>query len=150
MKKNYIPTEIKNKEADFQFFLLQKWTAGIALTGTEIKSIKQGKCNLKDAFCQFKSDELWLKNMHISEYDKGTYLNHLPTRERKLLLRAKELSKLQSKVKERGHTIIPVRIFFSDRGFAKVEIALAKGKKNYDKRNTIKQKESQGLNPCFF
>ncbi len=145
MKKPNIVLDIRNKEAEYQFFLLQKWTAGMVLCGTEIKSIKQGKCNLKDAFCQFKDQELWLKNMHISEYDKGTYLNHIPTRERKLLLNAKELGKLLSKVKERGHTIVPVRIFFSERGFAKVEIALAKGKKNYDKRNSIKQKENKKI-----
>jgi len=138
-----IKVEVKNKEVEFQYFLLQKYEAGIVLTGTEIKSIKLGKCNLKDGYCIFKDNALWIKNIHISEYDKGTYLNHIPTRERKLLLHAKELNKLQSKVKERGYTIVPVRMYINETGFVKIEIALAKGKKSFDKRNAIKAKENK-------
>lgn len=137
--------EIKNKEAEFSYHLLHTYDAGMVLTGTEIKSVKAGKCNIKEAFCYFKKGELWIKNMHISEYDKGTYLNHIPTRERKLLLRKKELAKLLAKTKEKGLTIVPVKIYMSDRGYAKIEIALAKGKKKFDKRESIKTKENKRM-----
>lgn len=134
---------IKNKRAAFDFHLLEKFTAGIMLTGTEIKSLRQGKASLSDAFCVFKKDELWVKNMHIAEYEKGTYANHEPLRMRKLLLRKNELRKLDKKVREKGLTIIPVTVFISERGFAKVEIALAKGKKVHDKRESIKEKDTR-------
>src|SRR6187401_1884763 len=134
---------IRNKRATFDFILLDKYVAGIQLTGTETKSIKQGKASLSDSFCVFKRDELWIKNMHIAVYEKGTYSNHDPLRLRKLLLRKKELDKLQKKIKEKGLTIIPVMVFISERGFAKLEIALAKGKKTHDKRESIKAKDSK-------
>jgi len=134
---------IRNKRASFDFHLLEKLTAGIMLTGTEIKSLRQGKATLSDAFCIFKKDELWVKNMHITEYEKGTYANHEPLRMRKLLLRKSELRKLDKKVREKGLTIIPVAVFISDRGFAKMEIALAKGKKVHDKRESIREKDTR-------
>lgn len=134
---------IRNKRASFDFYLLEKFTAGMMLTGTEIKSLRQGKASLNDAFCFFKSGELWVKNMHIAEYEKGTYANHEPLRMRKLLLRKSELNKLDKKVREKGLTIIPVSVFISERGLAKMEIALAKGKKVHDKRESIKEKDTR-------
>ncbi len=113
------------------------------LTGTEIKAIRQGKANLNDAYCFFKDDDLWIKNLHISEYDDGGYSNHAPKRDRKLLLHRHQLRKMQSKLREKGVTVIPVRLYISDRGFAKLEIGLARGKKLYDKRETIKQAEAK-------
>ena len=111
------------------------------LTGTEIKSIRDGKVSLNDAFCIFMNEELWIKNLHISEYKQGSYNNHEPKRLRKLLLNKSELLKIQSKIKEKGITIIPIQIFFNERGIAKIEIALAKGKKMFDKREDIKKKD---------
>ena len=111
------------------------------LTGTEIKAIRQGKANLNDAYCFFKDDDLWIKNLHISEYDDGGYSNHAPKRDRKLLLHRHQLRKMQSKLREKGVTVIPVRLYISDRGFAKLEIGLARGKKLYDKRQSIKEKD---------
>ncbi|MDZ4845215.1 MAG: SsrA-binding protein SmpB [Chitinophagales bacterium] len=134
---------IRNKRASFDFILLDKYVAGIMLTGTETKSVKQGKASLSDAFCIFKKGELWIKNMHIAVYDKGTYANHEPLRLRKLLLRKKEIGKLEKKIKEKGLTIIPLVVAVSERGFVKVEIALAKGKKTHDKRESIKAKDSK-------
>jgi SsrA-binding protein len=134
---------IRNKRASFDYILLDKYTAGMQLTGTEVKSVKQGKASLSDAFCVFKRDELWIKNMHISVYEKGTYSNHEPLRLRKLLLRKNELNKLLKKIKEKGLTIVPITVFISERGFAKLEIALAKGKKTHDKRDSIKAKDSK-------
>lgn len=134
---------IRNKRASFDFHLLDKYLAGIQLTGTETKSVKQGKASLSDAFCIFKKGELWLKNMHISVYEQGTYANHDPLRLRKLLLRKNELKKLEKKIKEKGLTIIPVAVAVSERGFVKVEIALAKGKKTHDKRESIKAKDTK-------
>lgn len=113
------------------------------LTGTEIKAIRQGKANLNDAYCFFKDDDLWIKNLHISEYEDGGYSNHAPKRDRKLLLHRHQLRKMQSKLREKGVTVIPVRLYISDRGFAKLEIGLARGKKLYDKRETIKQAEAK-------
>ena len=113
------------------------------LTGTEVKSLREGKGNISDAFCIFQEGELWLKNMHISEFKQGSYNNHDPKRLRKLLLKRSELQKILSKVKEKGITLIPVKVLFSDRGFAKVEIALARGKKQFDKREDLKKKDAQ-------
>ncbi len=113
------------------------------LTGTEIKAIRQGKANLNDAYCFFKDDDLWIKNLHISEYEDGGYSNHAPKRDRKLLLHRHQLRKMQSKLREKGVTVIPVRLYISERGFAKLEIGLARGKKLYDKRETIKQAEAK-------
>ena len=132
---------IKNKKAGFEYNFLANYKAGIMLLGTEIKSIREGKANLSDSFCVFINEELWIKNMHISEYSHGSYNNHEPKRMRKLLLNKAELAKLQSKMKEKGNTIIPIQIFFNERGIAKLEIALARGKKTFDKREDIKKRD---------
>ncbi|MEI6899086.1 MAG: SsrA-binding protein SmpB [Bacteroidota bacterium] len=132
---------IKNKRATFEYFLLQELTAGIELTGTEIKSIRDGKASIVDAYCTFKGNELFVMNMHIAEYTYGTYNNHEPKRERRLLLSRRELNKLQAKVKERGFTIVPTLLFVNEKGLAKLNIALAKGKHHYDKRETLKNKD---------
>jgi SsrA-binding protein len=134
---------IRNKRATFDYEIEEKFTAGVQLAGTEIKSIRLGKASLVDSYCYFQNNELWLKGMNVSEYFYGTYNNHVPTRERKLLLNRKELNKLQRKTKESGLTIIPLKLFMNERGFVKVEIALAKGKKNYDKRETLKTKDAK-------
>jgi len=134
---------IKNKKAYFEYFLLEEFVAGIQLNGTEIKSIREGKVSFVDSFCSFQGHELFVLNLHISEYTMGTHYNHDPKRERKLLLNARELKKLQNKTKEKGLTIIPVLLFINDKGFAKLTIALAKGKHSYDKRETIKKKDVQ-------
>ena len=132
---------IKNKKASFEYYFLEKFTAGIVLQGTEIKSIRLGKVNLQDAYCIFMHEELFVKSMHISPYTSGTHFNHEPKRDRKLLLNKKELKKLRTKSTEKGLTIIPTRIFINDKGLAKLEIALAQGKKTYDKREDIKAKD---------
>lgn len=132
--------QIKNKKASFEYHFIDKYIAGIVLTGTEIKSIREGKVNLQDSYCVFYGEELWVKQMHISPYVQASHYNHDLTRERKLLLNKKELRKLQSK-QEKGLTIVPIRLFINERGMAKLEIALAKGKKLYDKREDIKDKD---------
>ncbi len=132
---------IKNKRAAFEYSFLATYKAGIMLTGTEVKSIREGKANLTDSFCIITNGELWVKNLHISEYSHGSYNNHDPKRMRKLLLNKSELTKLQSKMKEKGNTIIPIQIFFNERGLAKLEIALARGKKEFDKREGIKKRD---------
>ena len=134
---------IKNKKAGHEYFLLQELTAGIQLTGTEIKSIRDGKASIVDAYCSFKGNELFVINMHIAEYIYGTYNNHEPKRDRKLLLTKRELKKLQVKVKERGFTIVPTLLFINEKGLAKLTIALAKGKHYYDKRENLKTKDHQ-------
>jgi SsrA-binding protein len=134
---------IKNKRAAHEYFLLQEFTAGIQLLGTEIKSIREGKATLADSYCTFKGDELFVMQMHISEYTHGTYNNHEPKRDRKLLLNKRELKKLLTKVKEKGFTIIPTLLFINEKGLAKLTIALAKGKHHYDKRETLKKKDVQ-------
>ncbi|PWK27944.1 SsrA-binding protein [Arcicella aurantiaca] len=133
--------EIKNRRASFEYFFLENYSAGIMLMGTEIKSIRQGKVNLTDAYCLFLGEELYIRQMNISKYNEGTYYNHEPLRDRKLLLTKRELRKLQNKLKDQGLTMVPTRMYISERGFAKVEIALAKGKKLYDKRDSIKEKD---------
>jgi len=135
--------EIKNKRARFEYFISDEIVAGIVLSGTEIKSIRLGKVNITDAYCTFIKGELYVKNMHISEYVFGSYNRHEPNTERKLLLNKRELRKYDIKTKERGFTIIPLRLFINEGGLAKLEIALARGKKLYDKRDTIKQKDVQ-------
>jgi SsrA-binding protein len=135
--------EIKNKRAHFEYFLSDELTAGIVLSGTEIKSIRLGKVNLTDAYCAFFKGELFIRNMHISEYVFGSYNRHEPRSERKLLLNRRELKKYELKTKEKGYTIIPLRLFINDGGLAKVEIALARGKKLYDKRDSLKEKDIQ-------
>lgn len=134
---------IKNRRASFEYEITERFTAGIKLLGTEIKSIRGGKANLTDTYCQFYGDELFVKNLHISEYDLGTCNNHEARRDRKLLLNRKELNKLAKKVKESGFTIICTVLFINEKGLAKLEIALARGKKTYDKRETLKQKDAQ-------
>lgn len=134
---------VKNRKATFEYELIEKFVAGMQLAGTEIKSIRNGKVNLSDAYCQFFSGELYARNVHISEYEMGTHSNHEAKRDRKLLLTKKELQKLDRKTKESGFTIVPTRLFINDRGLAKLEVALARGKKMYDKRETLKQKDSK-------
>ena len=132
---------IKNKKAYFEYFLLEEFTAGIQLTGTEIKSIREGKASFVDSFCTFIEGELFVRNLHISEYSLGTHYNHDPKRDRKLLLNARELKKLETKTREKGYTIIPFLLFVNEKGLAKLKIALARGKHSYDKRETLKQKD---------
>jgi SsrA-binding protein len=132
---------IKNRKASFEYYLLEKFIAGIVLTGTEIKSIRQGKASLSEAFCVFTQEELFIREMHIAEYTFGTHYNHEPKRDRKLLLNARELKKLRTKFNEKGLAIIPVLMFINEKGLAKVEIALAKGKHHYDKRESLKKKD---------
>jgi SsrA-binding protein len=134
---------IKNKKASFNYELIDKYTAGIVLLGTEIKSLRLGKASLVDSFCYFHGEELYLQGLHISEYENRGYANHIPTRERKLLLNRQELRKLKKKVEEKGMTIVATGLFINDRGLAKVNIALAKGKAVYDKRDTIKRKDQK-------
>ncbi|GEP98312.1 SsrA-binding protein SmpB [Chitinophaga cymbidii] len=133
--------ELKNRSAYFEFAIEDKFIAGLVLTGTEIKSIRQSKVSFADSFCYFSKGELYVKSLHIAEYTYGTYANHDPIRERKLLLQKKELKKLEKKIQERGYTIVPLRIFITEKGLAKMEIGVGKGKKLHDKRDSIKQRE---------
>ncbi|HPA34728.1 MAG TPA: SsrA-binding protein SmpB [Chitinophagales bacterium] len=143
MSKKFELPEIVNRKARFNYEFIESYKAGLVLTGTEIKSVKEGKVNMSDSFCYFRNGELWLKNLHISVYSNGSYANHEPLRLRKLLLQKRELRKLEGKIKEKGLTIIPYKIFFNERGIAKIQIELAKGKKAYDKRETIKERDTQ-------
>jgi SsrA-binding protein len=133
--------DIKNRKASFEYAFLDKYLAGMLLTGTEIKSIRAGKANINEGFCVFNRDELFIRNMHIAHYFNGTYNNVGEKRDRKLLLNRNELNKLQNKLKDQGLTIIPLRLFINEKGYAKLEIALAKGKKLFDKREDIKKKD---------
>lgn len=133
--------DIRNRKASFEYAILEKHVAGIQLMGTEIKSIREGKVNISEGFCAFKNDELFVRNIEIQPYFAGSYYNHEPRRDRKLLLKRTELKKLELKLKDKGLSIIPLRLFINDRGFAKLEIALAKGKKLYDKRQDIKKRD---------
>lgn len=143
MSKKYELPEIVNRKAKFNYEFLETYKAGMVLTGTEIKSVKEAKVNIGDSFCYFRQGELWLKNLHISEYKNGSYANHEPLRLRKLLLTKKEIKKLEGKIKEKGLTIIPFKLFFGERGLAKIEIALARGKKSFDKRESIKERDTK-------
>lgn len=134
---------IKNKRATFDYELLETFTAGIVLTGTEIKSLRLGKASLVDTYCFVERGEVWVKNMNISEYFYGTYNNHDARRERKLLLNKKEIRKLQTAAKDNGFTIVPTKLFINERGLAKVVIAIARGKKEYDKRQSIKERDDK-------
>lgn len=141
VKANQI--NIKNRRATFDYEILERYIAGIQLAGTEIKSIREGRAGLVDTFCYFFKGELWVKGMRVSEYFYGTYNNHQPERDRKLLLQKKELEKLMRKTKESGLTIVPLRLFINERGYAKLEIGLAKGKKMHDKRETLRSKDAK-------
>ncbi|MBC6401409.1 MAG: SsrA-binding protein SmpB [Ekhidna sp.] len=133
--------QIKNRKASYEFEFLEKFEAGMVLKGTEIKSIREGKASVQEAYCYLQNDEAFIKGMNISPYSNASFESHIMTRERKLLLKKKEIQKLRSKTEEKGLTIVPVKVFINNRGFAKLEIALARGKKLYDKRNDIKKKD---------
>jgi SsrA-binding protein len=135
--------DIRNRKAWHDFEILDKFTAGMVLTGTEIKSIRQGKASLVDSYCFFVEGELYVKGMHITEYDYGTMFNHFPKRDRKLLLKKRELKKLHKNVKEKGLTIVALKVFLAESSYAKLEIALARGKKEFDKREDMKKKDSK-------
>jgi SsrA-binding protein len=135
-------TEIRNRSAYHEYFIEEKYDAGIVLAGTEVKSIREGKVSFADSFCMFFKSELWVRNLHIAEYRFGTTNNHIAVHDRKLLLNRSELRKLENKLKDKGYTIIPLRIFMSEKGLVKMEIGLAKGKKLYDKRETIKERDT--------
>lgn len=134
--------EISNRKAYHEYFFEAKYIAGMVLSGTEIKSLRAGKASFNDSYCVFHNEELFVKSLHISEYAFGTYTNHQPMQERKLLLNKRELKKLETKIKEKGYSIIPLKIFLTDKGWFKLEIGLGKGKKIYDKRQTIKEREN--------
>ncbi|MBQ7471492.1 MAG: SsrA-binding protein SmpB [Prevotella sp.] len=137
------PVQIKNKKAAFEYFFVDEFTAGIVLTGTEIKSIRAGKASLVDTYCYIDRGEMWVKDMNISPYFYGSYANHEAKRERKLLLTKREINKLEEATKQPGYTIVPTLIFIDENGRAKVDIALCRGKKQYDKRQTMKEKEDR-------
>jgi SsrA-binding protein len=134
--------EIKNRSAYFEYYVDDKFTAGLMLLGTEVKSLRSGRASFNDSYCLFQDGELWIKSLHIAEYSHGTVNNHDPVRDRKLLLNKKELKKLQARIKEKGYTVIPLRIFFTENNLAKIDIGLAKGKKLHDKRETIKARDN--------
>jgi SsrA-binding protein len=133
--------EIKNRSAFHEYFFDNKYVAGIVLTGTEVKSLRDGKASFNDSYCIIHKGEMWLKSLHIAEYSHGTINNHDPIRDRKLLLQKREISKIEGKLKEKGYTLIPLRIFFNEKNLIKVEIGLGKGKKLHDKRETIKKRD---------
>jgi SsrA-binding protein len=135
--------ELNNRSAFYEYFIDDKYTAGILLTGTEVKSLREGKASFSDSYCIIHKGEAWLKSFHIAEYSHGTANNHEPLRERKLLLQKREIKKIESKLKEKGYTLIPLRIFFNEKNLAKVEIGLARGKKIHDKRQSIKKREME-------
>ena len=143
MGTKQVPKEIVNRKAKFEYAFIQMYEAGLQLSGTEVKALRQGLANLNDAYCIFDHGSLIVKNMFISEYEHGTIYNHDARRDRRLLLHKSELRKLERRVTEKGFTIVPYCLYFTDRGFAKLEIALAQGKKAYDKRETIKERDSK-------
>lgn len=137
------PVNIKNKKAAFEYFFIENFTAGIVLTGTEIKSIRAGRASLVDAYCMIVNGEMWVKGMNVSPYFYGSYNNHEMKRDRKLLLTRREIARLESATKQTGYTIVPLLVFIDEHGRAKVDIALCKGKKAFDKRQTLKEKEDR-------
>lgn len=140
---DYKNTNIRNKRATFDYEILEEFIAGVVLVGTEIKSIRAGKASLTDSYCYFQDGELWIRGVNISEYDWGTCNNHVPRRDRKLLLQRKELNKLQRQLQDRGLTVVGLRMFLSERGFAKIVIGLARGRKAYDKREYLKENDAK-------
>jgi len=135
--------ELKNRQAYYDYFIDIKYDAGIVLLGTEVKSLRQGKASFNDSYCIIHKGEIWVKSLHIAEYSHGTVNNHDPLRDRKLLLEKKEIRKIESKLKEKGYTLIPLRIYFNEKNLAKMEIGLARGKKQHDKRDSIRQKDAE-------
>jgi SsrA-binding protein len=142
-KKRFKSAEIVNRKAEYEYYFVKKYEAGIMLQGTEVKALREGMANLNDAFCYFVGEELYVKSLYVAEYSQGNIYNHEARRLRKLLLRGAELKTLLRRVSEKGFTIVPYRIYFNERGIAKLEIALAQGKKSYDKRATIKERENK-------
>ena len=135
--------EIRNRTAYHEYFIEDKYIAGMVLSGTEVKSLRAGKASFNDAYCFFHKGELWIKSLHIAEYSHGTSSNHMPVHDRKLLLQKKELRKLEARIKEKGFTIVPLLIYFNEKGLAKMEIGLGKGKHLYDKRETMRQRDTE-------
>lgn len=133
--------ELKNRQAYHEFFIDAKYEAGMVLLGTEVKSLRDGRASFNDSYCLIHKEEIWLKSLHIAEYSHGNLNNHDPLRDRKLLLEKREIKKITAKLKEKGYTLVPLRIYFNEKRFAKIEIGLAKGKKLHDKRESIKQKD---------
>ncbi len=142
-ENKYKAVKIRNKRASFDFALFDDYTAGIVLTGTEIKSIRQGKASLVDTFCYVHNGEVWVKNMYVAHYEQGSYNNHVERRDRKLLLNKREICKIQQTVKQPGFSIVPTLLYINDRGLAKLDISIARGKKEFDKRETLKEKEDR-------
>ena len=136
-------TEIRNRSAYHEFFIEDKYEAGVVLLGTEVKSLREGRASFNDSFCVIHKGEIWLRSLHIAEYSHGTVNNHDPVRERKLLLQKREIKKIEAKMKEKGYTLVPLRLYFNDKNLVKAEIGLAKGKKLHDKRETLKQKDTE-------
>jgi SsrA-binding protein len=136
-------SEIKNRSAYHEYFIDAKYEAGMVLLGTEVKSIRGGKVSFNDSYCLLHDGEIWIKSLHIAEYSHGNINNHEALRDRKLLLKKKEIAKIESKLKEKGYTLIPLRMYFNEKSLVKIEIGLAKGKKLHDKRETIKQKDTE-------
>ena len=134
---------IKNRQAGFEYELLDKYVAGMVLTGTEIKSIREGKVNLQDGYCYFNNGEVYVKGINITPYAQGTHYNHPATRERKLLLKRSEIKKMEGKIEEKGRTLVPTRLFINDRGLAKLEISIGRGKKMHDKRDNIRERDAK-------
>ncbi|RYY88015.1 MAG: SsrA-binding protein SmpB [Chitinophagaceae bacterium] len=134
--------DIRNRPVYHEYFIDDTWVAGAVLLGTEVKALREGKASFNDAYCQFNKGELWLKSLHITPYSHGTTNNHDPVRDRKLLLEKRELRKLEARIREKGYTIVPVRIFSNDKNLIKIEIGLARGKKLHDKRDSIKQRDN--------
>lgn len=135
--------ELKNRQATYEYFIETRFEAGMILLGTEVKSLREGKASFNDSYCLIHKGEIWLKSLHIAEYSHGTVNNHEPLRDRKLLLQKREIKKISEKLKEKGFTLVPLRIFFNEKGLAKIEIGLGKGKKMHDKRESIKQKDAE-------
>ena len=142
-EKGRSSTVIRNRKARFEFQILEEYTAGMVLTGTEVKSLRAGKASLQEAYCYIDNEEVFVKSLNITPYEKGGYTNHDPVRVRKLLLKKKDIRKLRKRLDEKGLTLIPLKIFFNERNFAKMNIGLAKGKKLYDKRESLKEKDTK-------